>query len=673
MFLNPNTGTISFSFSNAVPFTAYTIPSALVLSQTLLDNDSVNLSWSAQNISGLAFKYILSQRDSAVGSSPTENEVAQTDTVYIANNLSLGHEYEFKIKVRFSDPNMLIGTSPNYYVYNDFSSLLKVTPFAQPTVGTLTGEAGNELVDLIFSLDEDSIIGGLNVIEYGYKYRVSTTSNLTEGFTYVGVGQNPNTQIRHNDLTNGQLYDFVYVVNTDNSVNPAEYQSILTSFNSALISLKPFTNPDAPINVAADTASGQNVILTWGAPANLGGMELYGYDIYENNTLVEENHSSTSTSHTFQSRTYGQTYTYYVVAKTQNSNLSGIALVSSASSSTATKIVFEAPNAVTGLEVVSVNDDSPDTIVFRSTHTNSIGLLSIKFRIYYSASILGAVVSKSVDISVADEVYNSITGLYSYSITDFTGSITYNATVYIVGTNPNNSLDILESSKSSISFGSFDEPVLHEFYVTELGDRYISVTIDSLNLNFTNFVKYRLEFYTSGTSTLVGTNYFDAMSVINTKITNFDVWDNTLHPHGVLQNNATYMIKAYAMVTNPVDGLAIESVANIISSVTPLDNSVPVVSTIDLSSYNGVLQANIAIDSKGMDILGYMLVIIPSGNIDASPSDLFYNSTAVIPVLIADISTTIIVPLTFTLSNIGNIVVMVKNTNGWSEFKKLNN
>jgi hypothetical protein len=204
MFLNPNTGTISFSFSNAVPFTAYTIPSALVLSQTLLDNDSVNLSWSAQNISGLAFKYILSQRDSAVGSSPTENEVAQTDTVYIANNLSLGHEYEFKIKVRFSDPNMLIGTSPNYYVYNDFSSLLKVTPFAQPTVGTLTGEAGNELVDLIFSLDEDSIIGGLNVIEYGYKYRVSTTSNLTEGFTYVGVGQNPNTQIRHNDLTNGQ-------------------------------------------------------------------------------------------------------------------------------------------------------------------------------------------------------------------------------------------------------------------------------------------------------------------------------------------------------------------------------------------------------------------------------------------------------------------------------------
>jgi hypothetical protein len=659
-FVDPNNSShIIYVESDSISVTTYVIPNALELSQNSLDNNSVTLSWSAPNMNGLPFEYVVHMLDTIEDSSG-DIIVSQNDTsLDVSGGLLLGHTYYFSITVRFTDPNQLVGSAPNYYVVNTTSEILSVTPFLHPTVGDLTGVASSQRVDLSFNTFET--IGGLPVDRYLYGIKPYGGS-----YSYVDVGANPSMPIAVTGLSNGISYSFKFYVKTDNNVNPDEYGDLLESASSNEITLKPFTNPDAVNDLSIDTASGNSIGLTWSTPGNLGGMSLYGFDIEEslNNTSnwirIQENYSGNSIA--IARSAYGTQYYYRVLTKTQNSNLPGIVLVPSLlHSNEVNKILFEAPKPVTELELISVEDASVNTIVLESTYTESIGLLNPTFKVTYFRSGVSLLVART---AVADA--DLVDGKYRYTITDFDGGYVYNASVRMEGNNPNLpglAAGLLTSTAQTIEFGAFDSPVLGEFYVTEIGDRSISLTLNGsgtgLNLNFTNFSTYNVEFYDSSDNTLVGSKLFSAIVVNNVKVERLD--------NGVpLVNGVEYRLQATAYTLNPVDTAIILSSNTPQVFATPQSNLVPTITSGPTYVDNSM---NLVVDSKGMDILDYVLFVAPIDRNDVSGNAvLYYKLQNVIPVAILDTSTTITIPLVNIIPDeISSIIFIIKNANGWSD------
>ena len=687
-FRNPNNGQAIYVHNDWYTFTKWSIPNALYLYRRGLDYENATLSWSSANMSGIPFIYQLTQIDLSNNNYETVYDVSSNLTSYSVS-LETGHTYNYYVNVRFTDPNLLFGTSDNHYVYNTQSNIVLVDPYSVPSIGTLNGNASDTTVSLNLTDVSNDMIDGLPILSYRYGYKVHADAN----YTYVDTS---NSTVTITNLTNGQQYDFVYLLVVDNSnndisnsmfSNDVSMSAVIVSRPSSTVTLIPFANPLPPTNLTRDILPGSDIVLSWTIPVNPGVLGNYTYGVYEEDVSGNYTLVGTANSYTYtvnkSSTNYGQTFRYKIRTITDDINDTGNLQVYSLYTSSVSKILFEAPKAVT-TGSVSYNNQTLN-FRFTSNYTTSVGLLFPKLVYRYWSFLVDpsfnpVTVYADAPSTNSDEI---ISEFIPRDPNHVLLGIECNGSIAVTGVNPNDISDILLSNSytTNMTFNAYAQPVLNEFYVTEVGDRYISLAINaggqSLKLYNTSFYRYRLEFYRG--ESLVGTNYYQDTSYNNLRIEQFQFWPD-VSDHGVLINDISYTLHIY------VDTLLLHSenlsindriVSSgspvIISSVTPSILAVPVVTAVIPNDNGASVQLNV--DTKGLDVLDLILLVVPNYALTESEAIhsnaiLLYDlsSSDIIPVLITATSTT----LNITLSDIDTTQILsymaiVKTRNGWSD------
>lgn len=163
----------------------------------------------------------------------------------------------------------------------------------------------------------------------GISYSVwATATNQTAREGELATCQNGNCFSRVSNLVSGVSYSFVVTAVERTSGSQAA---------SAAVSFTPRSVPAAPTAGTAEVSNGQ-VVLTWTAPANTGGIALTSYQISDGNS-INITVNADSLTHTVTTVTNGSTYEFTLAAV----NALGVSATSTFSSVTVTS----APSAPT--------------------------------------------------------------------------------------------------------------------------------------------------------------------------------------------------------------------------------------------------------------------------------------------------------------------------------------
>lgn len=263
-------------------------PNSVTLETIIAGNANITINWSHPSSNVSEFVYQIYRAQDGLSYS------------YLTNTTTLS----------FLDTNVTnyIGYSYFILVY-DTSTLLYSTPSNQ--------------LEAIPVLDEISGVNDLQISSnYGFiqldwtqphSYLPEYTYSIFRAFNggdYVWLTSITTTDYLDTEIVAGLVYHYYIIIDTD-------YGSSLPSNYVSLEAPNPVDNPSSPQNLAL-TYSENMIHLNWAPPSYSGGSNVSHYLIYRYTPESVENliGNVTSTSFTDSLISYGQTYTYYVVAVT---------------------------------------------------------------------------------------------------------------------------------------------------------------------------------------------------------------------------------------------------------------------------------------------------------------------------------------------------------------------
>ena len=238
----------------AEPLSSATEPSPPVLVSAVSGNALVTLTWTAPaSDGGAAITNYSIYRGAVAGGEVLLTTVGNVFN-YTDSGLANGQTYFYKVSAINS-----VGEGP---LSNEIGATPATTPSAPQN---LQAFSDNALVNLTWEAPSSN--GGSPIIAYNI-YRSEVTSGETLLATVGNVLGYSDT-----GLSNGQTY--YYKVAAVNAVGEGS--------RSAEASTIPATVPGAPQNLVA-TSGGNQVTLTWTAPASNGGSAITNYSIYRGTT-----------------------------------------------------------------------------------------------------------------------------------------------------------------------------------------------------------------------------------------------------------------------------------------------------------------------------------------------------------------------------------------------------
>ena len=266
-------------------------------------NGQVTLQWMAPKWNGGSTITGYQYRQSTDGGDNWGSWTDITDsddstTEHTVESLTNGDTYTFQVRAENSE-----GKGAE-------SSQASATPAGFPTAPqSLTAQAGDGQVTLEWMAPKWN--GGSTIT--GYQYRQSTDGGDNWGsWTDITDSDDSTTEHTVESLTNGDTYTFQ--VRAENSEGKGA--------ESSQASATPAGFPTAPQSLTAQAGDGQ-VTLEWTAPISNGGSTITGYQ-YRQSTDGGDNWGSwtditdsddSTTEHTVESLTNGDTYTFQVRAE----------------------------------------------------------------------------------------------------------------------------------------------------------------------------------------------------------------------------------------------------------------------------------------------------------------------------------------------------------------------
>ena len=208
-----------------------------------------------------------------------------TATTATVSGLTNGTSYSFTVIAT----NAVGNSSP--------SGSLSATPFTVPSAPTLTGTAGNGLVDLSWNTPNSN---GRDISSYIIQ---RSTNNINWG---SDISTNATPLFKQiTGLTNGTRYYFrMYAINIAGN---GAYSNVL---ETTLVTI-----PDAPTNVLV--SSGPNIgqiTVSWTPPISNGGSVITSYDIVNNTYSILQSVNDLSSSIIISDLSASLSYSFFVVA-----------------------------------------------------------------------------------------------------------------------------------------------------------------------------------------------------------------------------------------------------------------------------------------------------------------------------------------------------------------------
>jgi Fibronectin type III domain len=195
-----------------------------------------------------------------------------------------------------------------YEMYNTETS----TFYSSVTVSNITNPYDASLAPVLTSASDDQSIvltwdvttmAGYTIVNYELSSDGDNWSEIT------GETQNSayNYSLTVASLTNGQTYTHYVRAKT------TQTEGDVYSASSNMVTNIPFVEPSSPIIVSSEPSNGQ-IILTWSAPLDLGGLGLDHYEVKKNSGSWVD--VGVDLSYTFSELTNGTSYSFYVRAVT---------------------------------------------------------------------------------------------------------------------------------------------------------------------------------------------------------------------------------------------------------------------------------------------------------------------------------------------------------------------
>ena len=361
--VNPNaTNKVYSSYTettpNAYPFLFNDTVGAISNFDITFINSDVTLGWSANtSLQGYQFVYEIYIDGTLVSA------IDKSITSYTSTGLTLGTNYTFKARIRFTNPNnFAITTDPTDFAtyYGPFTDVQDAIPYNDPLNPTgLVGTAGDTQISLDWTRDTE--VKGLLVQGYNV-YTLLETPVLDPAVKSNWTKQNGSTLYTNTDdyvvngLENGvgvkvKVTVVTKNINDDVTSQPGDAapdELLESPFNSSpMITVWPFTPPDEPLaSVIITEATDKINKIYWNTVTNDGGFDIAGYNLYlSDGTRLNTNGliTSSSTSYYHTNLNNGQPYSYYVKAVVLNKNNNN-APVESLASNIVTKKPFRKSN-----------------------------------------------------------------------------------------------------------------------------------------------------------------------------------------------------------------------------------------------------------------------------------------------------------------------------------------
>jgi hypothetical protein len=238
------------------------------------------------------------------------NSAVQTITfTVLGDNSTLVDLTQYKIVAYYE----MLNDDNNIY-YSSGTTTNYIAPYNANLAPVLTSVSGNGEIQLTWDM---SSLEGYTVVNYQLSFDNNSWTvleqsaiNFSIDLKYVSTtiySMLPYTMIT---LENGQQYTiYIRVLLLQNG------EEILSSVSNVVTNI-PYTNPQIPTNIQT-TPSDQQIMLSWSAPSNLGGLGLHHYEV-KRSGISDWIDVGTELSHIFTGLTNGETYICYVRTITLN-------------------------------------------------------------------------------------------------------------------------------------------------------------------------------------------------------------------------------------------------------------------------------------------------------------------------------------------------------------------
>ena len=289
-------GTVSGTLS-LTPGVLPTAPATPTLSS--YGADYLTLAWTVPANTGYGdttlaiLAYQLEVNDGFTGSYQTLAE--QTALTYLHQSLIVGHTYQYRIKAK------------NYLGYGAYSTVLSAVPKRVPGKPTnppanVPSQTTATVIYVSYEAVHDN--GGSAITSYniymddglGGAYAAPVTNALLLTYNTAFV-----------TLTSGRTYRFKYsAINSEGEGTVSDEISILAA-----------TTPSVPLaltRVVSSSIDAGDVVISWTAPSNAGGVAVSGYKIYLGSVTYVDGLSPSITTTSITQLTVGASYTISVAA-----------------------------------------------------------------------------------------------------------------------------------------------------------------------------------------------------------------------------------------------------------------------------------------------------------------------------------------------------------------------
>jgi hypothetical protein len=311
--LNVETGnTFSRAFTNVIQGRPFVYSGAPVMNLVAGQGATivVQLSPNSNNYFNTMFKYhaTITDIDGNNANSATLINIANTNQQSITfttlgDSSVLVDLEQYRIVAYYE---MLNTDNLQYYSSNTTTNVIE--PYNAELAPVLESVSHSQMISL--SVDV-TVFVGYDIVNYQVSFdavswtivSMNSTADLNVFTTDIALDQNGSV------LANGSTYNLyaqiLYIQNGEN----------YTSSTSNMVTNIPYTTSSAPTNIQSEPSS-QQVIVSWSAPANLGGLGLHHYEVKMDSN--DWSSIGTELSHLFTGLTNGQSHTFFVRPVTIN-------------------------------------------------------------------------------------------------------------------------------------------------------------------------------------------------------------------------------------------------------------------------------------------------------------------------------------------------------------------
>ncbi len=370
-------------------------PDPPFMNDPVAGNAQVTLSWTVPYDYSYAIEGYSIYRGTVLGQEAVYcTVIGSSTTAYIDTNLTNGQPYYYYI------------VAINYYGPSEPSNTVSCIPYGPPGIPTaLNGVPGTGLIDLSWTAPYDN--GGTPIIHYRI-YRGTLPG--AEIFLAISV----DTTFVDDGLSEGRTFYYRVSAITDfaEGNRSAEIKVVLADV-------------PGPVTTLVATSGNGSIALNWTAPADVGGSNISGYQIYRGITTGSETFLSNSPTTAFNDTALdnGQTYFYRVSA----SNDAGPGPLSNEVSATPLSV----PTAPTSLQAYKGDQQA---VLSWSAPVIEGGTPIMEYRIYRGTT-LGAEIflTRATTLNYTDaNLTNGCTYYYKVSAVNALGEGPKSITVTVV-------------------------------------------------------------------------------------------------------------------------------------------------------------------------------------------------------------------------------------------------